>query len=520
MVVMGWTRNSWLRVFAVAVTLLVLVPALGAAPAPRRGGQLVVALESEPPNLDMHWSALNFIRYIAYHVNDQLFTLNEKFEPIPLLAESHRVSGDGKTYTITLRRGIKFHNGQDLTADDVVASLQRWMRRSTMGQAMAFNVTEIRAADSRTVQIALKQPMGFVPGALAAFRQGAAIYPKSAIEKAGARDPVTDYIGTGPYRFVEWRRGQHVLLRRYDGYQSRSEPANGYGGRREAYFDEIRFVFVREPSVRAVGVQAGDFHFAWPVSTDDYSRLQANPNIETFLSAPRMFQVLLNKRSPLMSNLQLRRAVQAAVDAREIMTGVFGDQRFWRLDPGIMWKETAWWSDAGKELYNMANPERARQLLSEAGYRGEPIRMIVSAPERIHLTGSQILKRQLERAGMTVQEIPMDVNTHRDTAQNPARWELYTMDSTYREHPILHIHWRVDYGFWENQEKELLMQRLLTVQNPGVAKSIWERVQLLYYQDVAMVKAGDYFDLVAMQKRVQNYKNMPEPFFWNVWFDR
>jgi peptide/nickel transport system substrate-binding protein len=517
---MGLLKDRRLICLSIAVlAMMMVVPLPGVAQAPRRGGTLVIAMEGEPPNLDMHWSALNYLRYIAYHINEQLFTLDEKFRPIPMLAQGYKVSPDGKTYTITLRSGIKFHNGQDLTSADVVASLKRWVTRTSIGSSIAFDVADISTVDPLTVQFRLKEPMGFLISALAAFRQGAAIYPKAAVDKAGANDPITDYIGTGPYQFVEWRRGQHVILRRFQGYVPRSEAPSGYGGRREAYIDEIRFVFVREPAVRAVGVQAGDFHFAWPVATDDYARLQANPGLEVFLSAPRMYQVLINKASPVTGNIGIRRAIQAAVDSRELLTGVFGDAKFWRLDPGIMWKETAWWSDVGKVLYNQANPEKAKQLLSEAGYRGEPIRMIVSAQERIHLTGSQILKRQLERAGMTIVDIPLDVNAQRAAQDNPARWELTTMDSTYREHPILHLHWRSDFGFWENPEKELLMKRTLTVQNPEVAKKVWERVQQLYYQEVPIVKVGDYFDLVAVQKKVKGYRNMPEPFFWNVWLE-
>jgi peptide/nickel transport system substrate-binding protein len=514
-------RNSVLvRVLALGLGLALLAPSLGFAQTPRRGGQLVVAMEGEPPDLDMHLSALNYLRYIAYHVNEQLFTLDANFHPIPMLAQGYTISPNGKLYTITLRSGVKFHNGQELTSADVVASLSRWVRRSGVGQTIAYNVAAIRAVDAHTVQIELKTPMPFVLIALAAFRQGSAIYTKSAIDQAGQTGPITDYNGTGPYRLVEWRKGQYALLRRFDGYSARTDAPNGYGGRRAAYLDEIKFVFAAEPSVRAVGVQAGDFDFAWPVTTDDYTRLQADPKLLAFLSAPRMYTVLLNSASRITSNVLIRRAIQAAIDDRELMTGIFGDPKFWRLDPGIMWKETAWWSNTSASLYNQANPGRAKQLLAQAGYKGEPLAMVVSAQERIHLLGSQILKQQLERAGFTIAAQNLDVNASRAATAKPSGWEMTTMDSTYREHPILLLTWKSDFDFWVNPEKDNLMRRLLTVQNPAVAPKIWEQVQNLYYQDVPMVKVGDYFDLVVMQRRVKGYQNMPEPFFWNVWKER
>jgi peptide/nickel transport system substrate-binding protein len=509
--------NVLVRVLATLVVLALVVPSLGFAQTPKRGGQLVVAMEGEPPDLDMQLSALNYLRYIAYHINEQLFTDDAKFHPIPMLAQRYVVSPNGKIYTITLRSGVKFHNGQELTSADVVASLTRWVRRSGVGQTIAFNVVGIRAVDPLTVQIELKEPMPFLLTALSTFRQGAAIYTKAAIDQAGQNGPITDYTGTGPYRLVEWRKGQYILLRRFDGYSARTDPPNGYGGRRTAYLDEIKFVFASEPSVRAVGVQAGDFDFAWPVTTDDYTRLQADPKLLAFLSAPRMYTILINSASSITSNVLIRRAILAAVDDREMMTGIFGDPKFWRLDPGIMWKETAWWSNASASLYNQANPGRAKQLLAQAGYKGEPLHMLVSAQERIHLVGSQILKQQLERAGFTVVAQELDVNADRAASAKPTGWELTTMDSTYREHPILLLTWQSSFDFWVNPEKDLLMKRLLTVQNPAVALQIWDSVQNLYYEDVPMVKVGDYFDLVVMQRRVKGYQNMPEPFFWNVW---
>jgi peptide/nickel transport system substrate-binding protein len=507
-----------IRVLALLLLAVLALPAMSTAQAPRRGGQLVIAMEGEPPNLDMHTSALNYLRYIAYHVNEQLFTLDSKFQPVPMLAERHKVSPNGKSYTITLRSGVRFHNGEEMTSDDVVASILRWLRRSGLGRVVAPYVDEVRGPDRRTVLITLKEPLPFLLGALAAFRQGAAIYTKAAIEKAGANDPVTDYTGTGPYQLAEWRRGQHVILRRFDGYAARTEAPDGYAGKRVPYLDEIRFVFVREPAVRAVGVQAGDYHFAWPVATDDFARLSADARLEAFRSAPRQYLILLNKSTQSETgNVLIRRAIQAAVDSRELMAGIFGDERFWRLDPAIMWKETAWYTEVGASLYNQANPERARQLLAQAGYRGEPVKMIVSAPERIHLTGSQILRRQLERVGFRITADNMDVNTHRAAQLRPTGWELTTMDSTYREHPVLLLHWGNDYGVWGGMEKDLLMKRILTVSNQQVAKGIWAQMQQLYYSEVPVVKVGDYFDVVAMSKRVQGYKNMPEPFFWNVW---
>lgn len=505
-----------------AVLLLVISGALTtqATLQPRIGGQLVVALEAEPPNLDMHWSSLNFIRYIAFHINEQLFTLDEEFRPIPMLAEGYTTNEDETVYDIALRQGVFFHNAQELTAEDAAASLNRWIQRSSVGKSIAFNVQSIEAADRYTVRLTLNEPMGFVITALAVFRQGAGIYPKSVIDEAGVSDPITDYIGTGPYEFVEWRKGESVLLRRYEGYAAREEAAAGYGGRRTAYLDEIKFVFVSEPSVRTIGIQAGDFHFAWPISNDDFDRLNNDPNLVSLLSAPRILAILLNADSEEGIPVKVRQAIQAAVDAEEILAGVFGNPRFWRLDPGIMWQETAWWSDVGADRYNQGNPELAKELLSDAGYNGEPLRMIVSAPERLIFDTALILEQQLSPIGLNIVREDFDVATHRALKKDPTKWEISPMDSTYRTHPTMHLHINPAWdGRWSNPEKESLVKQLLTEQDPDKAYDIWTEIEELYYEDVPIIKIGDFFDYVVIRSSVKGYAQLPEPFFWNVWLE-
>jgi len=492
---------------------------VASATAQEYGGQLVVALESEPSTLDMHWSSLNYIRYIASHINEQLFTQDEDFRAVPELAEGFEVSEDGRLYVIPIRQGVHFHNGQELTADDVVASLQRWLGRGATGHIKG-NVVSVEKSGRYEVTITLKEPMGFLPTALAVRRKGAAIYPASVIEAAGTDDKITEFIGTGPYYLKEWVKGAYVLLGRFDDYSSRAEDPSGYSGRKTAYLDEIKFEFVTEPLVRSVGVQAGDYHFAMPIPNEDYDRIEANPDVTSLLSAPRMMWILLNAGEGPLTNLKLRQAIQAAIDCEELLIGVFGEPMFWRLDSGVMWQETAWWTDAGASRYNSFNREHARQLLEDAGYNGEPIRMIVSAPEALVLNGSLILEQQLKAIGLNIESISYDVATHRQVKKDSSMWEISVSDSTYRTHPALHIHLNKDWdGGWYNPAKEILAEQLLITQDQDEALQIWRAIENLYYDDAPIVKVGDFYDYIVIRGEVKGYASLPELFFWNVWLD-
>ena len=112
---------------------------------PRFGGVLKVAMSAEPPSLDLHWTSTVIAGLIMWHVFETLYTFDKDWSPIPLLAEGHAVAEGGRQYTITLRRGVKFHSGKEMTAADVVASLNRWGRMAFIGKALWKSVEAVAA---------------------------------------------------------------------------------------------------------------------------------------------------------------------------------------------------------------------------------------------------------------------------------------------------------------------------------------------------------------------------------------
>src|SRR5256712_14140819 len=187
-------------VLAPALIVLVATADLRAEETPPLGGVLKVATVGEPPTLDIQMSTTVLTYDIMWHVFESLFTYDHAFNPIPLLAESHGVGDRGLRHTITLRRAVRFHHGKEMTAADVVASIERWGRVATLGRILWKGVESIEARDSYTVVLHLKQPSSSLVYGLA--EPAAMIYPRETIEAAGDGQ-VKEFIGTGPYRFVE-----------------------------------------------------------------------------------------------------------------------------------------------------------------------------------------------------------------------------------------------------------------------------------------------------------------------------
>src|SRR5262249_7842535 len=156
---------------------------------------------------------------LTNHVFESLYALDEKYQPIPMLADGMpSVSKDGLTYTIKLRKGVKFHNGKELTSDDVVASLTRWGKRAVYGKTLFAQVADLKATDKYTVELKLKDKCVVVLMTLAIPGNFAAIYPKDIAEKFPPDQRITEWVGTGPFKLAEWKPDQHIRMTRFDEY--------------------------------------------------------------------------------------------------------------------------------------------------------------------------------------------------------------------------------------------------------------------------------------------------------------
>src|SRR5437762_10985479 len=263
-----------LTIPALAIVLALVAPAVAQQPEqPRAGGVFRVAMIGEPPTLDLHTTTAVIVQQITWHIYETLFTYDRQYNAVPMLADTHTVTDNGRTYLVKLRRGVKFHNGKELTSADVVASLKRWGRLATPGKAAWRNVEGVEAKDPYTVAMYLKEPSGSLLQVLARPNNGAAIYPKEIADGAGDQ-PIKEYIGTGPYRFVEHKPDRHIRLARFKDYVARNEPPNGYGGKRGAWVDEILFIPVPDVAVRVAGVETGEYHYGQQIKQDQYDRIK------------------------------------------------------------------------------------------------------------------------------------------------------------------------------------------------------------------------------------------------------
>jgi peptide/nickel transport system substrate-binding protein len=501
------------------VLTLALVSPTAANDQPRAGGIFRAAMIGEPPTLDLHTTTAVIVQQITWHIYETLFTYDKQYNAVPMLVDSHTTADGGRTHLFKLRRGVKFHNGKEMTSADVVASLKRWGRLATPGKAVWRNVEGVEARDPYTVAMLLKEPSGALLQALARPNNGAAIYPKDIVDAAGDA-PVKDYIGTGPYRFVEHKPDRHVRVARFKDYVARTDAANGPGGKRTAYLDEILFMPVPEVAVRLAGVETGEYHYAQQIKQDQFDRVKTLPGVVAGIIKPAGWTTaVFNHKQGAMTDKRLRQAFQAALDMEPIMAAGFGHKAFYRVDPSLMHVEQPqWYTKVGGELYNQKNPAKARALLKEAGYSGQPLRWMTTKEYPFMYSNAIVAKQQLEDAGFKIDLQVVDWATLVQRRNKPEVWDVFSTGITFNPEPAFSTATICNWpGWWCHEDKEQWMEALARESDPRKRRAMWEKVQTLFYEDVGRVKFGDYFGLTAVRKEVQGYRPTNEMNLWNVW---
>ncbi|MCZ4501136.1 MAG: peptide transporter, partial [Marmoricola sp.] len=359
-------RRGVIGAVALAVAALSLSGGSVFAQAGAKGGAANLAMVGEPQGLDPMISTADLVGTIMQHVYEPLYTFDANWNVAPMLAESAPVvSKDGLTYTIVLRKGVKFHNGREMTSDDVVASLQRWMDLSPRGKAVGKEVASLTAKGPLSVEIKLKNPYAPLLAQLALPSGMAAIMAKESIAPQ-----LKDFIGTGPYKFKERRPDQFTVLVRFDGYTSRKEAPSGYAGRREALLDELRFVPVPNANTRVEGALAGQYDYADLLPVEALPRLEKSGGKTVPIMTPSFgFPYLVfNTKEGVAANLPLRQAMQTALGEGEMLAAGFGDTRFFVAEGNHFPKGSPFYSTVGADRYNERNAPKAKEAAAKAGY--------------------------------------------------------------------------------------------------------------------------------------------------------
>jgi peptide/nickel transport system substrate-binding protein len=492
---------------------------------PHVGGDFTFGQEANINSLDPMASGTISTRNVAMNMFESLMTRDEDFSPIPELAASLTEQPDHLTYTFKLRRGIRFHNGKEMTSADVVASFDRYARigllRSTLG-----NVDRWDAPDRDTFVITLKKVQPTFLEILSAFAAPIVIIPAE-----DGDDPPMQLkpIGTGPWQVVEAVPGSHVKLKRYDGYKPNTafEQKTGLGGYKQACFDTVTFRIVTEPQARLAGLKTGELQGVEDVPAKSLAELKTDPHITIMPLENWWLQIAQpNTSAPPTDDLNFRRAVQTVLDMDEIMDAASDGN--YRLNAGFQYPGQAFHSDAGKETYNVKEPAVAKKYLAQSGYRGEPVILLTDKDYPAMYNSALVMQQQMQAIGINAQlkvvDWPTSVNMarHPDTGWNyfftgwgtqAALGALATMQVFVQPGAVYMPKGGIDdpdiLSMWN------AMNSLPTLQG---RKDAFARMQQHILDQVYTMPLGSLTKVQAVRSSVKGYVPYRIPRMSNVWF--
>ena len=465
----------------------------------------------------------------GWAIYDTLFGANTAQEVKPQMAEGHTVSDDGRTYEITLREGLRFHDREPVRAGDCAASLKRWAARETIGQTVWKFVESCEAADDRRIRIKLTQKL---PIFIDAIGKGGASVPFIMPARLAATDPykqVTETIGSGPFLFVKdaFVPGSSVAYRRNPDYVPRQEPADWTSGGKVAHMERIEWKIIPDSATAAAALQSGEVDWYDQVQADLVPLLRKNPDIRIGNSNPTGFNGILrfNHLHPPFNNAAVRRAVMLAVNQVDYMNAITGaDASAFRTCRAVLPCGTPY----GRELGGAAMPadlEKARAALKASGYKGEKV-VIINPTDFVTIGPlGDVTYDLLKQLGMNVEIIETDWGTvtQRRALKDPGAWNiLHTWaPSVVIGDPVQQwfarglgpTGW---FGWYKDEEIEAHSRAWLLAQTQPERDAAADAFQRRAFENVPYVPLGQFQIRTALRKSLVGQLEGSGTYMWNI----
>eukprot|EP01037_Dinobryon_pediforme_P012017 gene12017-12107_t len=520
-------------------SLLAALPAAALArPAlaqPAGSRTLVFVPQAALTSLDPVWTTATVTRNHAFLVFETLYGLDDALMPRPQMAEGHTVSDDGKRWTITLRPGLVFHDGSPVLARDCVASLNRWMKRDSMGQTLAARIDALEAPDDRTLVFRLNRRF---PPLLSALAKNLPSPPVIMPERLALTDPykqITEVVGSGPFSFKadEFVNGSLTVYSRHTGYVPRNEPASFTAGGKRALVDRVEWRVIPEAATAAAALQAGQIDW-WEMPLPDLIPvLKKDPNVVVAKLDPYgLWPVLrFNHLQGPTTNRAVRQAILAAIDPREVMQALMGDDTSaYNAPVGCFAPGTRLANDAAMDRLGGTAPDFARikAALTEGGYKGERVVLMHPSDQPFYDAMSQVVAASVKKIGVNLDDQAMDWGTvvQRRASKEPldkGGWSLFATSFSALDYadPLTAPAMRGNggaawYGWPVNAELEQLRDAWIDSDDAAEQKRIARRMQEITFTEALYVPLGQYFQSAGFRKNITGQLKGPIPLFWNV----
>ncbi len=468
----------------------------------------------------------------GYCVFDTLYGMNSELQPVPQMAAGHTVSADGLTWEITLRDGLKFHDGEPVRARDCAASLERWSKRDSFGQALGAATESFGFKDDKTIVIRLKRPFGRLLHAIGKPHSSPAMIMPERLARTSPTAQVTEMIGSGPYRFKrdEYVSGSRMVYEKFADYLPRSEAAAWTSGGKIVNFDRLEWQVMPDPATAAAAIQAGEVDWLGTVLPELAPVIERHRQVDLFRADPfGLVSVLrFNHLTPPFDNVAIRQVVLRAIDQTPFIQAVTANPANGRVCRSLFPCGMPGVSEAGGEIIGSLNVEAARAALTAAGYRGEKV-VILNPTDIASINAHGLLAADLlRRIGMNVDLQDLDWGTvvQRRLSKNPVErggwslaatsWPAISIDNPATNTTTRGLGDTGWWGWFNDPVTEELVQAWLSAGSSQEADALFLRAQQRALEMVPTVPLGQIFNNGAMRTDIKGALNASVDLFWNV----
>jgi peptide/nickel transport system substrate-binding protein len=507
--------TAWLAacIGAGAIALAGATPAQAQAPAP--GTVLKIALDSDIRSTEPGVNRDGNSDTVVANIVEGLVAFSENADVKPMLADSVAVSDDGKTYTFKLRDGVRFTNGEPLTSADVLWSWNFYMKPDTNWRCRAdfdgsheLKVDSVETPDPRTVVYRLNQPYGLFLATLARPDcGGTGILNKASLKPDGTWDKP---VATGPFMLGEWKRGQYVSLAKNPHYANRSDATrvDGFTGSKRPLVDEVRFMFIPDSATKNAAIGRGDIDVIWNLPYTDLKPLQQVPHVKV-VSAPAMnlTALLMQTRDPVLSNVKLRQAIVHAIDVDQLVEAV--GEGFLKPSTSLIPNTSSYYGDEQRQTWKY-DPELAKELLQESGYKGQEISLVATKQFPISFNTAVIIQAMLQAVGINCRLVDMDWATEMN-GYTTGKFQMLSFAYSARLDPALSYDMatgnkdKQPNKIWGNPQAVALVAKASIEADRAQRQADFDQLQKLFLADAPMLPLFSGLDANAIRDDIHGY---------------
>jgi peptide/nickel transport system substrate-binding protein len=483
--------------------LLDPLPSVLAQTTPRQGGVLKAAFSADPAGFDPVRGPSGMSHVVIEQIYSTLMNLDTDAKPYPDLAESYEVSKDGLQYTFPLRKGITFHNGDELLAEDVKFSFDR-LRAKDSGYsygAQVETIANVEAVDKYTVRFTLSKRTG--PFLIYMAFPGSSIVPKKLVESG--HDLNAKPVGSGPFKFIGYEPRSAIRFERNPNYHEKGKP----------YFDAMEYRIISDITALSSAVMSGDVNFSNEIPPKDWAQIKSNPDLEgVTLEGSRYNWLLCNTTKPPLDNPKVRQAIAQAINRDALVKGAF----FGLATPilGGVIPEWNWGYADVKYFKPQGDPEKAKALLAEAGHaNGFETSMTIASSFPAQMAMAPIIQANLAAVGIKAKIGTMEIPRFWDEVWSTSNFNITTM---YWLSPLADpddfVTNNYKCGMAINVQKycskkmDELLEAAKTAETDQKRKELYKKVTELSLEEMGQVPLVNGWLLIAHTNKLQNYKPM------------